>query len=198
MEYIDRMLKLNPLHQLFIRDHEAQIDANDFDSIYEDAYAYFKDNKDIGALTDAFISVGIVPHNHFTSRIPMAYAYGSELIHAIHIPTNIRSIGGEAFSNSKLSFLTFDPDCDIKRICSYAFNNTPLKEVKLPNRIITISNYAFADCKELKSIFLPDDIKTISPSAFAYDWDLVIECTANSNAHYYAKNIAMIKYKIVE
>ena len=192
------MLKLNPLHQLFIRDHEDQINANDFDSIYEDAYLYFKNNKAIGVLTDAFISVGITPHNYFTSRIPMAYAYSSTLLTAIHIPANILSIQGEAFSHSNLSHLTFDPDMRINRICSYAFNNTPLKEVKLPNRIITISNYAFADCKELKSIFLPDDIKTISPSAFAYDWDLVIECTANSNAHYYAKNIAKINYKIVE
>ena len=86
----------------------------------------------------------------------------------------------------------------IRRICSYAFNDTPLEEVKLPEHVGTISQYAFADCKKLKSIFIPDDIKTIDPRAFAYDWNLIIECTEHSNAHYYAKNIANIKYKIIE
>lgn len=42
-----------------------------------------------------------------------------------------------------------------------------LTEVKIPNSVTTIGNYAFYDCTSLKSITIPDSITTIYAEAFS-------------------------------
>lgn len=49
----------------------------------------------------------------------------------------------------------------------YFFENTKLKDVLLPQNIISIGKYAFANCKELKQIIIPNSVQTIDREAFS-------------------------------
>ena len=53
----------------FIKAHEDDINGDSWDKVYDDAYTFFRDDYDIGFLTDMFREVGLHPEDYFTSRI---------------------------------------------------------------------------------------------------------------------------------
>ena len=56
----------------------------------------------------------------------------------------------------------------ITTISDYAFECTSVREVYLPDSIISIGDYAFCNCTSLTSITLPDSVTSIGYFAFAY------------------------------
>lgn len=54
----------------------------------------------------------------------------------------------------------------------YAYGST-LKDVKIPNNVTSIGNYAFSYCKGLTNITIPDSINSIGISAFSGCSDLI-------------------------
>ncbi len=46
------------------------------------------------------------------------------------------------------------------------FNNSPLRQVVLPNTLKKIGAFAFANCKKLESIIIPHGVEEIDKSAF--------------------------------
>lgn len=174
------------LVQLFINEHENDIDDNNFDKVYSDAYVYFKDNAHIGELTEVFKSVDINPEEYFTSAIQQAFAYQTTDITEIKIHKDIVRIGGEAFYQSSLKTVVFEEGSRLKMIAMYAFRATLLEEVDLPEGIETISNYSFGNCGHLKRIYIPDSVTSIANTAFFGSRNFIIECHANSTAHKFA------------
>ena len=89
-------------------------------------------------------------------------------IEVVTIPKWIRYIEPNAFANcSKLSHVNFDDESDLARISSYAFQYcTSLREIKLPNGVVTIHSNAFKRCTALSEITLPASISTIHEKAF--------------------------------
>ena len=60
----------------------------------------------------------------------------------------------------------------VTRIDPWAFENSKIKEINLPNSIEFIGGAAFSYCYYLEHITLPAELKTIEPGAFAYCYSL--------------------------
>ena len=94
-------------YELFLRDHLVEVDDNNFAAIYNAASAYFDKAKEIGALTDIFLSCDIKPHDHFEYAIPTDYAFYSSNLTTIDIRDSIERIGHSAFDSSALESISF-------------------------------------------------------------------------------------------
>ena len=85
---------------------------------------------------------------------------------SIDIPGNVRWIGDQAFSGSDLESIKYPANYEGTEIRAETFMGTKLKNIVVPERIITIYDRAFAECSELTSITLPASLESISPDAF--------------------------------
>ena len=86
------------------------------------------------------------------------------------IPSNIREIGGFAFGNSELEQIHIPEQ--VKSIDQSAFVNCrKLNKITFAPGIMTIGSNAFSG-SGLKKVFLPNTIETIGSSAFSYCADL--------------------------
>lgn len=56
---------------------------------------------------------------------------------------------------------------DVKSIGESAFWNSEIKKIKLPSRLRSINNQAFANCSKLTEIEIPDSVTTIGKGAFS-------------------------------
>lgn len=56
----------------------------------------------------------------------------------------------------------------LKKIGSYAFQNTSLTSVNIPDNVETIENNAFGRVKRLQEVHLPDNLTALGGSAFEY------------------------------
>lgn len=180
-------MKTIPLNiQLFIREYESLIDANDFNTLYDIAYSYFKDDSDIGFFTNIIRSIGIEPIDFFTTRIPMAFAYSADYDNVI-IPAHILKISALSFTGSSLSDLKFEEGSKLKQIQSYAFKSTRLRKVTLPDSIEALGVECFAECPYLSEVYIPDSCTDIAMSTFLNSPDVTIYCSEHSQAHLFAK-----------
>ena len=137
----------------------------------------------IGELTDVFYDAGIDPLASLT-EIPPLFLDESRIT-ALVVPENIKKIrkSGCAFSN--LSHVELHKDCELSEnsffrskiqsiIVPYIMNEIPddcfygceeLQDVDL-NSVEQIGDEAFSSCKNLKQLFIPDDIIYIADTAF--------------------------------
>lgn len=74
---------------------------------------------------------------------------------------------------------------DVERIpACLCFGATKLKTITIPNRVKTISRSAFSNCTNIKSVVIPDSVKTIEYLAF--------EKCSNLESVYIGKNVEYI------
>lgn len=85
----------------------------------------------------------------------------------IDIPQRVTSIGESAFANcTALTYITI-PD-HIERIEDFTFTGcSSLETINIPDSVTSIGRYAFCQCG-IKSIVLPQNVKTIEPFTFSY------------------------------
>lgn len=85
----------------------------------------------------------------------------------INLPKSLTNIGAYAFRNTSL-FRIDIPD-SVERISELAFSNCDiLLDIHLPNNISTINRNVFADCKSLRDIRIPNSVIKIESRAFAW------------------------------
>lgn len=82
------------------------------------------------------------------------------------VPQGTKIIGESVFSQSPIT--TLNLPCSLKTIEPYAFYGSSLTSVKIPEGVETIGSSAFEGCKNLKSVYLPTNIK-LENNAFAYN-----------------------------
>lgn len=85
------------------------------------------------------------------------------------VPQGTKIIGQSVFSQSPIK--TLDLPCSLETIEEGAFYGSSLTSVKIPEGVETIGPRAFQDCKNLKSVYLPTNIK-LENNAFAYNDNL--------------------------
>lgn len=137
----------NELREFIIK-NSALIDKDDFQNLYGrylDAVKGGQFDGDYGSisqLTQILIDSRIV-FLPFMKDVPMS-CYNGLSIKTVHIPSNISNIE------------------------MYAFNHcTELTEVFIAEGVKALYSGAFADCKALKTITLPDSMTKVDLSAFA-------------------------------
>ena len=103
-----------------------------------------------------------------------AFSYNSsERFKSIVIPNTVKEIKGYAFYEARyLETITFEDDSILELIGSYAFYNTKIKEMILPDSLVTLSSNALYSCYELEKVTLGTNLETIGRYAFAYDYNL--------------------------
>ena len=97
--------------------------------------------------------------------------------------------------------IVFEEGSCLSKVDSAAFCYLPyLKTVVLPESVKTISNTAFAYCERLESIYIPQEIKTISEVAFKESKMLVLNVAEGTYGETYAKKneIAYITREFIE
>ena len=116
-----------------------------------------------------------------TSIGDWTFAYCSSLT-SVTIGNGVTSIGGAAFRDC--SRLTGVYITDIAKWCGISFgdgshnplyyaknlylNGNLVTELKIPNGVTEIKDYAFDKCSSLTSVTIPDSVKSIGDWAFAY------------------------------
>lgn len=80
--------------------------------------------------------------------------------------SNATSIASYAFRDCN-KFCPAQLSADLTKLESYAFSNTAIKEVTIPNGITNINPYVFSGCKNLIKVVLPENLQTISSNVFA-------------------------------
>ena len=173
---------MNSYIQKLIEENIDYIEAENFDVVYDKALsANYKLN--VGELTDVFYDAGIDPLASLT-EIPSLFLDESKIT-ALVVPENIKRIRKSAFAFSNIEHVQLHNDCELSEICFYGskidsiiipyiMNEVPdecfygcslLSEVDL-NSVEQIGAEAFGHCKNLKQLFIPDDINYIADTAF--------------------------------
>lgn len=109
---------------------------------------------------------------------PYAFLYSS--IKAINIDENNKdfcSIDGNIFSKDKTILIIYAPDRlgwsytipdSVITVADYAFYNCEnLRELTIPDSVTTVGNYSFYLCSALKNITIPSSLSTIGEAAFS-------------------------------
>lgn len=109
-----------------------------------------------------------IPQGSKLSRIGK-YAFASSGLKAIDIPASVTEIESYAFYKSQLASVKWADNCQIKTINPYVFAATQLTEAILPSSApdsVTISDYAYAYCQNIKKVIITPAIKELQSSAF--------------------------------
>ena len=82
------------------------------------------------------------------------YAFDFSSIREIVLPSTLRKIGRNAFSNCK-QLRTINIPEGVTEIADFAFQYSDLEEIVLPQSLTEIGREAFLFCKKLKKVDLP-------------------------------------------
>lgn len=95
--------------------------------------------------------------------------YKADALTQVLIPASVKEVGNYAFAanaSKKLAKIEFAPDSQVTKIGNYAFNQTAITTMVIPNTVTSFGTYVFDGCKSLASVTLPDGIKTIPDYTF--------------------------------
>ena len=173
---------MNSYIQRLIEENIEYIEDANFDVVYDQAMSrnlLFN----IGELTDVFYYAGIDPLASLT-EVPSLFLDESKITDLV-VPENIKRIRKSGFAFSNLNHIELHKDCELSENCFYSskidsiiipyiMNEVPdecfygcswLSEVDL-NAVEQIGAEAFSHCRNLKQLFIPDDINYIADTAF--------------------------------
>lgn len=93
------------------------------------------------------------------------FALNGASVKSVQIQSNIKSIPNSCFKESTIKHIGFHTG-SILEISEHAFKSTPIKNIKLPNKLETIEMGAFSECKLLEEVTIPNSLKHIHEKAF--------------------------------
>ena len=126
--------------------------------------------NDHPTITDVTIPNGII-------EIPDVALLNYSSLESVTIPSSVKTIGIDAFSNCKLKSITI-PDSVITIGMRAFLNCASLKSVTIGKSVTTIGQEAFINCKNSElSINIPSSVKTIGVLAFANVAEITYDST---------------------
>ena len=154
-----------------LKDYRNDINDKNFKKIYDEAVEFEGDANIIGEFTQTLLLAKIDPVflDANLKHIPNNYLQGTSEIEFIFIPKKISYIGKDAFSYSSLKNVYFEDGAHLEHIYDGAFENCfYLKSIKIPNKVKSLGAHCFAGCDNLDYIYLPKSIVSIGEHCF-YD-----------------------------
>ncbi len=173
------------------------------EKIGKNAFSYCKN------LASIELNVGLKKIGIPNISAPNQIFFGCEKLKSINIPSSVEYITGDLASGAdNLEIITVDKDnkyykssnntiisknynevvagCKtsvipeyVESIGEYAFSNSPIEEITLPQNLIKIKKSAFSDAK-LKLVKIPDSVTVIEETAFACCEDLTEALLSNT------------------
>ena len=131
---------------------------------------YISEDNHSLIINDTLFSIASYNLNQYTiptttKHIADFAAYRCSLERIILAP-NIQTIGESAFAeSSKLKTIEFNESLEV--IKGYAFNNTAIQTLTLPNLLKEIRGCAFGSCDDLEEVYLPNSLTWIGDCAFS-------------------------------
>ena len=94
-------------------------------------------------------------------------AFDGSVLSGIHLPASLTRLGDYAFRNSHLTDVVLPEG--VETIPMGAFKDcSQLQSIKLPKGLTLVAESAFENCSSLTSVDLPDDVTVILPKAFKH------------------------------
>ena len=91
----------------------------------------------------------------------------------VFIPSNVITVDSRAFYDCQnLKDIAFDINSSLKTIAEYAFYNTGLINLEIPEGVTNIGQYAFYSASDLVNLAIPGSVTHIDQYAFAYNGSL--------------------------
>lgn len=92
---------------------------------------------------------------------------GCQNLSGVKLPQNLKEIGTRAFANCN-NIGDIDINEGINKISSYAFYNSGVSNLSLPESLLSIDEYAFANntCGGMETVVLPPNLDQIGEGAF--------------------------------
>lgn len=94
-----------------------------------------------------------------------AMAFFDQQISSVYIPSNIKYIEDNAFQGCALTEIQFSEGLE-EILCGAFAECKNLKTISLPNSLLILQSYAFSDCKNLTSVTLGSNITEIWEEVF--------------------------------
>jgi hypothetical protein len=104
--------------------------------------------------------------NTITEIYPFMLSYTSGLTSVI-IPNSVTRIGRSAFCGCK-DLINVSLSNGITEICDYAFVNSNLEHIIIPDSVITLGNYIFEYCSNLKSIVIGKSVSNFGDKLYNF------------------------------
>ncbi len=100
----------------------------------------------------------------YLEDIPNRMFYNCTSLTNVDISNNVKTIGNEAFRNTKISSFNFSSS--IVEMGEATFQNTQLTSVNFQCNVTSIPAYTFKDCAKLTQITLPSNLEEVGMYAF--------------------------------
>ncbi len=108
--------------------------------------------------------------------------YNCKKLKSVKMSRKTYAIGDSTFAYSGLTKLDLSPDMQF--IGNGAFQGTKITNLELKSKITYIGKFVFADCRKLKTIYIPASVKGINMRAFNNCTSLKAIYVAAGNAYY--------------
>lgn len=169
--YEERIIKLilsfykYPYKRYTVDEGTSTLRFINFDSHFATRYIFAKDNNSLFSHLN-------FKHIIFPDKLKhiRKHAFsGCNHLEAVNTPPELETIDTYAFYRcEKLKQLNFCNSNRLKRIGSYAFTNTPIRTVDVPNSVTSVGDFAFTECCHLDFVCLPQGLQHINNSVFKY------------------------------
>ncbi|MDE6670525.1 MAG: leucine-rich repeat domain-containing protein [Muribaculaceae bacterium] len=141
------------------RNLEEFIMPNSVTELLTENYPYYGCQfENCDALTTLHISDGV-------TELPRYFAYECKSLQNIHLPIGLETIKEGAFRGAR-SLQEIEFPETLKTIESAAFYESDLQNVVLPESVISLDNYAFAECGKLEKITLNSHCSDFARAVF--------------------------------
>lgn len=127
--------------------------------------------------------------------IPSGIFSNDPKLTSFQVPASVTEIRENAFQNTpSMETVTFATPASITTIGKYAFAQSGIKGIELPNTVTKIETQAFDNCKGLEKVYIPENVTSIGLGVFNL-CDELLHIDVNDNNTQYASLAGMLTDK---
>lgn len=151
----------------------------------DDQYEYYAFADSASVKTCLSEESSVVVPSHIKAKVRDEYLQFQNEPHRVIRNLAVEKIGKTAFRDKTHIRHVLLPGTLI-RIRDRGFKGSGIEELRIPEGTLSLGKQAFADCPNLKQLFIPDSVKDIGPELLLDSPQAVIVCSRSSAAAAYA------------